>query len=150
MSYQIFVRADPKYKKIIHSLEKTAHATLSFLDMPDGDLTLVFTDDKRVQELNKKFAGIDHSTDVLSFPEGEPDVETGKIYYGDVVISIPTAERQAKEAGHSLKDELTLLITHGTLHLLGFEHEEENDRRKMWSVQDEILAQLGCEIASPG
>ena len=150
MSYKIFIHADPDHKHILHDLEKVAHATLSFFDIPGGHLTLAFTDDDHIQELNKEFAGVDHPTDVLSFPDGDTDLETGEIYYGDVVISIPYAERQAKEAGHPLRSELTLLIIHGILHLLGFNHEEEDERRKMWSVQDEILTQLGSEIASPG
>ena len=131
-------------------MEKAAYATLSFLATPDGELTLAFTDDESIQELNRQFAGINRPTDVLSFPNWDTDIETGRNYYGDVVISIPFAERQAKEAGHPLRDELTLLITHGVLHLLGFEHEEEDDRHKMWSIQDEILTQLGISIASPG
>jgi probable rRNA maturation factor len=150
MSYKIFIHADPNYTNIIHDLEKVANATLSFLNMPSGNLTLAFTDNDHIQKLNKQFAGMDHPTDVLSFPDGETDLETGEIYYGDVVISIPFAERQAKEAGHSTRNELTLLIAHGVLHLLGFEHKEEDDRRKMWSVQDEILTKLGSEITSPG
>jgi probable rRNA maturation factor len=72
------------------------------------------------------------------------------MYYGDVILSMPIAEQQAREAGHPLRDELTLLIVHGVLHLLGFDHSGEDDRHKMWSIQDEILSQLGCKIASPG
>jgi probable rRNA maturation factor len=150
MSHKVLIYADPDHKNVLHDLEKVAYTTLSVLDVPSGHLTLAFTDDDHIRELNREFAGVDQPTDVLSFPNNDTDLETGEMYYGDVVISIPYAERQAKEAGHPLRSELTLLIIHGVLHLFGFEHEEEEDRRKMWSVQDEILTQLGIEIVSPG
>ena len=150
MRYNIFIHADPDFEHIDHDMEKVAHATLSYLNAPDGDLTLVLTDDAGIQKLNREFVGIDRPTDVLSFINGEPDPDTGRMYFGDVVLSIPSADRQAKQSGHSLGDELNLLITHGVLHLLGFEHEEEEDRKKMWSVQDQITTQVGSKIASPG
>ena len=83
MSYKIFIHADPDHKHILHDLEKVARATLSFFDIPGGHLTLAFTDDDHIQELNKEFAGVDHPTDVLSFPDGDTDLETGEIYYGE-------------------------------------------------------------------
>jgi probable rRNA maturation factor len=149
MSYNIFIHADPEFENIEHDIKKVANATLSYLNAPDGDLALVLTDDEGIQKLNREYAGVDRPTDVLSFSDGEPDLDTGRMYYGDVVLSIPCADRQAKHSGHTLGDELSLLITHGVLHLLGFEHEDEEDRQKMWSVQDEILTQVGSNIASP-
>ncbi len=149
MSYEIFIHTDPNYEMIVQDLKKVADATLSHLNAATGDLTLAFTDDKSVQKLNREFAGVNHPTDVLSFSNGDTDTETGKIYYGDVVLSVPIAERQATEAGHSLRDELTLLIIHGVLHLLGFEHSEEEDQQKMWAIQDEVLTHLGSKIKSP-
>ncbi len=67
----------------------------------------------------------------------------------NIAIAVPIAKRQAKEGGHSLKAELQLLTVHGTLHLLGYDHEEPEDKKKMWWVQSSILAQLGAEITSP-
>jgi probable rRNA maturation factor len=150
MSYRIFVHADSDFSNLDYDLGKVADTALSYLEAPDGDLTLVLTNDEGIQDLNREFAGINLPTDVLSFSDGETDIETNRMYYGDVILSIPFAERQARLAGHSLQDELTLLITHGVLHLLGFEHSEENSRQKMWSIQDEILHHLGSGILSPG
>lgn len=149
MNYEVFIHIDPTYQNKIHDLDKVATATLSYLDAAPGDITLVFTGNKTIQKLNKEFMGVDQSTDVLSFPNGEQDIETARMYYGDIVLSIPVAEGQAKEAGHSLKEELTLLIVHGILHLMGFDHSNQDDRQRMWFVQDEILNLLGCEIESP-
>jgi probable rRNA maturation factor len=149
MTYKIFIHVDPAYQPKVQKLRKFAHATLTYLDAPPGDLTLVFADDETIQELNRRFAGKDRPTDVLSFPGESSDIKTGRSYYGDVVISLPYAEHQAQEAGHSLQDELTLLIIHGVLHLLGFDHSSPEEHRNMWSIQDEILSQLGCEIGSP-
>jgi probable rRNA maturation factor len=149
MSYKISIHADPNFRNMDHDLEKVAKTTLSYLDTPEGDLTIVLTNDEGIQDLNREFAGINQPTDVLSFPSGETDIETNRIYYGDVIVSIPFAERQARRERHSLEDELKLLIIHGVLHLLGFGHTEEDGRQKMWSIQDEILKQLGSEIESP-
>jgi probable rRNA maturation factor len=70
-------------------------------------------------------------------------------YLGDIAISVPMAKRQAKAGGHSLKSELQLLTVHGTLHLLGYDHEEAEEKKLMWAAQSSILAQVGAEITSP-
>ena len=149
MNYEVFIQIDPEYQNKIHDLDKVAAATLSYLDAAAGDITLVFTGNEIIQRLNKEFMGVDQPTDVLSFPNGEQDIETARTYYGDIVLSIPLAEGQAKEGGHSLKEELTLLIIHGILHLMGFDHSSQEKRQRMWAIQDEILNLLGCEIVSP-
>jgi probable rRNA maturation factor len=70
----------------------------------------------------------------------------GAGYLGDIVISLPRARHQASAAGHSLNDELQLLVVHGVLHLLGHDHDTPNRKKKMWAVQDEILRNLGVRI----
>ena len=149
MKHKVFIHVDPAQQSKVQELEKVAYTTLNYLDAPPGDLTLAFTDDKTIQDLNKRFAAVDKPTDILSFPGEGSDMETGRTYYGDVVISLPYAERQAQDAGHSLKDELTLLAIHGILHLSGFDHSNPDEQDSMWSLQDEILLHLGCQIASP-
>ena len=112
-----------------------------------GQVTLVVTDDQGIQELNRDFLGIDAPTDVLAFSaqEGErafvaaPEASS---YLGDVIISYPRAVAQAGEMGHSLKLELNLLIVHGLLHLLGYDHAEEGEKALMWATQDKILRGL--------
>jgi probable rRNA maturation factor len=110
-----------------------------------GDLTVVLSDDAQVRELNRKYLGIDASTDVLSFPAAETDPETGEAYLGDVIISVPQAEMQARAAGHPLESEIQLLVVHGVLHLLGHDHAEPDARASMWAVQAGVLRRLGLQ-----
>jgi probable rRNA maturation factor len=109
----------------------------------------VLTDDQKVQELNRDYRSLDEPTDVLSFQMDERDPETGELYFGDIVISIPTARSQAQTAGHSLIEELSLLVVHGTLHLLGFDHGNPVDQKRMWDIQTEILDSLGLDLVFP-
>lgn len=119
---------------------------------PPAAVSVLLTTDDQLQQLNRDFRGIDAPTDVLSFPAeklplaimGEEDP-----YLGDIAISVPMAQRQAKESGHTLKDELQLLTIHGALHLLGHDHEEPEEKKVMWWAQNSILAQIGAEITSP-
>jgi probable rRNA maturation factor len=112
-------------------------------------LSILVTGDEQVQELNRRYAGDDHATDVLSFSleEGEafaapPD---GLRRLGEVVISCDTARRQAQAAGHFLEDELAHLLVHGILHLLGYDHGEDVTEREMRAVEQSILAAAGAE-----
>ena len=109
----------------------------------DSELTIVLTDDSKIQDLNRDYLGIDAPTDVLSFPASESDPETGTRYLGDILISIPYAARSAEQAGHSLESEAQLLAVHGVLHLLGHDHAEANEKARMWKAQAEILESLG-------
>jgi probable rRNA maturation factor len=107
------------------------------------DLSIVLTDDAHIRALNRDFLGHDSPTDVLSFPAGETDPETGVPYLGDVVISVPRASAQARDAGHELEAEVQLLVVHGVLHLLGHDHRKAGEKDRMWAVQAEILERLG-------
>ena len=112
-----------------------------------GQVTVVITDDVGIQELNRDFLGIDAPTDVLSFGAQEaagPFViapEAGN-YLGDVIVSYPRATAQAEEQGHPAGRELDLLVVHGLLHLLGYDHAAEAEQAVMWARQDEILNSL--------
>jgi probable rRNA maturation factor len=116
---------------------------------PQVDLSIVLTDDEEISQLNLQFLGIDAATDVLSFPSGEQDPDTGIPYLGDIIISLPRAQSQAEAGGHTVEDELRLLTVHGVLHLLGFDHAETGDRDHMWRLQDAILEDLGCAVRTP-
>lgn len=125
-------------------LEGAARAALEHQsESPDSELTIVLTDDVRLQELNREYLGIDEPTDVLSFPASETDPETGARYLGDILISIPRAKGQAAAAGHPLESEMQLLVVHGVLHLLGHDHAHAEEKSRMWKAQSEILTQLG-------
>lgn len=113
-------------------------------------VSILLTDDAQLRDLNNAYRGIDEVTDVLSFPAGmaEPG-SPDKLYLGDIAISVPYAKRRAYEEQHSLKSELQLLAVHGTLHLLGYDHETAADKDLMWGVQASILAQVGAELTGP-
>lgn len=127
---------------VLGILEHAAQAVLAY-QSTDGDLTIVLTDDTQLCELNRSYLGIDAPTDVLSFPASETDPETARRYLGDILISIPRAEEQARAAGHALEAEVQLLTVHGTLHLLGYNHAKADEKARMWKVQAQILERLG-------
>ncbi|HHU31709.1 MAG TPA: rRNA maturation RNase YbeY [Clostridia bacterium] len=113
------------------------------------EVSLVLVDDKKIQELNRDYRGIDRPTDVLSFPLREavedegPKVSVDEWLLGDIVVSMETALRQAEEYGHSLERELGFLIVHGCLHLLGYDHQREEERQVMREKEEAILTSLG-------
>ncbi|MDD3653392.1 MAG: rRNA maturation RNase YbeY [Desulfotomaculaceae bacterium] len=109
----------------------------------EAEISLVFVDDNYIRNLNLQYRGIDSPTDVLSFAmlEGE-SIQGGEAMLGDVVISLQTAKRQAEEYGHSFQREVAYLTIHGVLHLLGYDHQTEDERRKMRQNEEELLARL--------
>jgi probable rRNA maturation factor len=126
-------------------LERAARVTLESSTSfgAEADMTIVLTDDAQLHKLNREYLGVDAPTDVLSFPADEEDPETGVPYLGDILISIPRAAQQAKAAGHSVEDEAQLLVVHGTLHLLGHDHAEAEEKARMWKAQSGVMSMLG-------
>jgi probable rRNA maturation factor len=142
----IFVNIHPDLDVTISpdSIEKAVSAVMDLMKVDEKhDITVVITVDNQIQDLNRQFRQIDTSTDVLSFGSGEMDPDTGNTYLGDVIISYPQAVIQAGIAGHPVESELQLLTIHGTLHLFGFDHSDEKEKVRMWSVQSEALGRLG-------
>ncbi len=141
----INIEINPEFQRVFmpDTLERAARATLLQQSAPDADLTLVLTGDAQIQALDRDFLGKDAPTDVLSFPASETDPETGRRYLGDIVISVPRAEAQSISAGHSLEAELSLLVVHGVLHLLGHDHAGAEEKVRMWAAQSEVLTRLG-------
>ena len=110
----------------------------------EGALNVVFVNDAYIQSLNKIYRGKDKSTDVLSFNyQGE---ETDSQLMGEVYISVPTAERQAKDHKHSLHDEITKLLIHGILHVHGHDHEEDEEYKQMYAVEKAVLGDIAGEL----
>jgi metalloprotein, YbeY/UPF0054 family len=138
-----------KFKKLV-SLEELKKAAQTVLDTlrPDVEceLTIAIEDDAHVQKLNKKYRQIDKTTDVLSFESNDLNPESGLLNLGDIIISYPMAFNQSSTAGHPVLSELQLLVVHGLLHLLGYDHAEPGEKEKMWVVQNNILDQLGVTI----
>ena len=141
----INIEIHPDFRRVFMPdiLERAAKAALVQQSAPHGDLTLVLTNDAQVQVLDRDFLGEDAPTDVLSFPSFEIDPDTGCRYLGDIIISVPRAEAQSVAMGHSLEAELSLLVVHGVLHLLGHNHGGMEEKACMWAAQSEILAKLG-------
>jgi probable rRNA maturation factor len=142
----IFFEVDRKLKVTVKRslITRAIQATLQHLSVPeDSNLTIVLADDAQLQTLNRDYLGIDAPTDVLSFPAHEPDPESGNIYLGDIIISLPQAKVQAQTAGHPLGTEIQLLVVHGMLHLMGYDHSELDEKARMWAAQSEILNKLG-------
>ena len=106
-------------------LRSAAEIALSQHGKPDAEVCILLTDDDEVRDLNRRFRGIDASTDVLTFPSG---IEAP---LGDIAISVPYAKRQAEARKVSLGQELGYLAIHGVLHLVGFDDEAETDRAAM-------------------
>ncbi|HWQ84031.1 MAG TPA: rRNA maturation RNase YbeY [Anaerolineales bacterium] len=131
-------------------LERAARTALELAGAePAAGLTIVLTDDAQIQQLNSQFSGLDAPTDVLSFPAGELDLDSDELYLGDIVISAPRALAQASAGGHLYREEMQLLVVHGVLHLLGHDHGEPDEKQRMWALQSQALAALGCTISSP-
>ena len=105
-------------------------------------INLKLVDDAEIQALNKKYAGSDKSTDVLSFNYHEDGSVPLDGELGDVAISLDTAKRQAETAGTSLEAEVTLLVIHGCLHILGYDHAAAAERSKMDQLQGQIMQRL--------
>ena len=104
--------------------------------------TIVFVSDSAIKELNRRFRGNNHSTDVLSFPSAEEHFEIGHVaQLGEVIISVPRAVAQAKENGLSFVDEVRQLILHGLLHLCGYDH--ETDHGEMNRLELRLRKKLG-------
>lgn len=121
-------------------LSTLARHALSAEDVDEGaELSLLFVEADHIRKLNNRFAGNDYPTDVLAFPMMEDD-EEGSLLLGDVVICPEIAQKNASELGHELQEELAALVVHGTLHLLGYDHQREDDKTKMDTRSREILA----------
>ncbi|WP_285718883.1 rRNA maturation RNase YbeY [Pelosinus sp. IPA-1] len=115
---------------------------------PHTEVSLVLADDEYIRVLNRQYRDKDCSTDVLSFAlnEGEePLMIDGpeEVLLGDIIISLETATRQAEEYGHSLERELAYLTVHGILHLLGYDHMSEEDKKEMRQEEEYVLSFLG-------
>jgi probable rRNA maturation factor len=128
-------------------LKRSARAILSDVGETSADLAVLLVGEQRMRDLNRRYRGKDRVTDVLAFAMREAftpyAVRHTLNMLGDVVISVPTACRQAKEAGRSLDEELTWLLVHGILHLCGYDHERsEKDARRMHRRERMILRSI--------
>lgn len=134
-------------RKVISDIKKAASKTLEIAgERKKYALTVSIGSDEFVHELNKTYRNVDRTTDVLSFSEEYIIPGTSTIYLGDIAISYQTALIQASEAGHPAINELSLLTIHGVLHLLGFDHQDDDQKKEMWAIQHQVLDLLGINM----
>ena len=117
------------------------------------EISVLFVDDEQIREINNDFRKIDSSTDVLSFPmlkfdgtrviDSVGDSYLGVVVLGDIVISLEHAAAQAQEYGHSFEREIGFLTCHSMFHLLGYDHETEEERAAMHEKEEEVLGKMG-------
>ena len=140
--------SQPELDKNIHlDLERAVNTTFDLCGSKGhGSAALFVCSDEEIRALNKEYRGIDAPTDVLSFPSGSENPESGGIFLGDIAISLPTALRQSVKSGHPLGHELVLLIVHGVLHLLGYDHSTKDEERIMWDLQKKVFELMGYSI----
>lgn len=108
-----------------------------------GDVTVALVSDRRMRTLNRTFRGNDYATDVLSFPADTAESPEARPLLGDIVIAAGVAARQAREHRHALGTELRVLALHGLLHLLGYDHEDEDDNGRMARVEARLRRKGG-------
>jgi len=148
--YEINVEIGWRYRDAVDAewLRGVAGRVLAAEGVARAEAGIVIAGDRKVRDLNRRYRGEDAPTDVLSFCLTEnaegfvlPPDETTRL--GDVVISLPTARRQAEAAGHSVEHEVEILLVHGVLHLLGYDHVEEKDARRMRASEKARLSAPG-------
>ncbi|QCX32404.1 rRNA maturation RNase YbeY [Caloramator sp. E03] len=137
-------------------IEKSIYSTLQHENFSKPyEISVVLTDNDKIKEINKEFRGIDRETDVLSFPMlnekfidnnfnfEDINPQTGEVVLGDIVLSLEKAKSQAIEYGHSFEREVSFLTVHSVLHLLGYDHERDEDRIIMRQKEESILEKIG-------
>ena len=150
MSEEIEISVEEKFRGVVNQgwARGIAQTVLKAEGMvPPYEVSIVFTDSETVKQLNRDYRGVDETTDVLAFymlPQKQVDNSfalppDGVTRLGEVIISYPQAVEQAKEQGHSPERELALLIIHGILHLLAYDHEEPEEEAKMRAREKELL-----------
>jgi rRNA maturation RNase YbeY len=145
MTMSILVNNAQSAQKIdLRWLKKQGRTILQHLEQEDCELSILLTDDTGIHELNRQYRDKDRPTDVLSFPQDEDAVnEKGETLLGDVVISVETADRQAADHHLSLEEELILLLIHGILHLMGYDHEtSRQDARTMKQKTQDVFGRI--------
>jgi probable rRNA maturation factor len=142
-------------EEMVNLLKELLQYAAQTLNIGDAEMSITFVDNARIQEINKTYRDKDQPTDVISFAmedevEGEVTivgVDMPRVL-GDILISIPKAKEQAEEHGHSFKRELGFLALHGFLHLLGYDHRNEEDEKEMFGLQNELLNSFGLTRSS--
>jgi probable rRNA maturation factor len=125
------------------TVQEVARQTLIVMQLQDVMLSILLCNDQFIHPLNREYRGKDYPTDVLSFSQREGEFAFDEdAVLGDVIISVETALRQAEEKKHSFGTEMEILLVHGILHLLGYDHVDDDDASVMQAKEQEILDQI--------
>lgn len=151
MEFEIDIQADVAVT--YEEVELVETAVITTLQQqavaPPAMLTVVLTDDAAIRRLNNDYRDTNAPTDVLSFPVGESMPGMAALYLGDIIISVPFATEQAIASGHPAIAELQLLAVHGTLHLLGHDHADVDEKNGMWTAQTAVMTSLNLAHITP-
>lgn len=132
------IEMDEKLESIIKTVLETEGLSLAY------EVSITFVDKDEIHQLNKEFRKVDRPTDVLSFPmDTDFIVEGVDVMLGDIVICMDVAKEQANDFGHSLDREIMYLTCHSTLHLLGYDHMTDDEKKEMRSREKEVMKILG-------
>ena len=153
MFYEVIYKEVDKNKEYEKVIERVLTKCFEEEKLQNSKLyiTVTLTTKENIKEINKEYRNIDRATDVLSFPMFEKDELEAKIknrdfehvdVLGDLVISIEKVKEQAEEYGHSFERELSYMLVHGFYHLMGYDHIEEEDKKKMRPKEEKILNDL--------
>lgn len=123
-------------QEMLELLKKVIITAAELEGYSGGEVSIAFVSNQQIKELNSKYRDKDQITDVLSFPIDDEML-------GDIIISAKRAAEQALEYGHSLKRELAYLTVHGMLHLFGYDHQSEEEKKEMRQKEERVLTQLG-------
>ena len=144
MEIGLFNETKENLEEYLGVIEEVLKHGLQKLKTGEVTFNVIFVDNNYIHELNKTYRHIDRETDVITFAlEDDQTFNPLDRVLGDIYISLDKAKSQSEEYGHSLKRELCFLATHGLLHLLGYDHMEKDDEKVMFSLQEEILNEMG-------
>ena len=137
-------------QEIIDNVTKAAEMVGELYGVENGEVSVTLTDNAYIHTLNRQYRGIERPTDVLSFAlneSEEPEIDGGLDVnvLGDLIISVERAEEQAADYGHSVRREMAFLTVHGMLHLLGYDHIDDEDKKVMREKEEELLKEIGYE-----
>ena len=142
--FEIFNETSYELENEINDLRKLLDFALEREGLKNVEFNVIFVDSDTIHDMNKTYRNVDRVTDVISFAlEDNKTIELDHRLLGDIYICIERAYEQAEEYGHPFKRELSFLAIHGLLHLLGYDHMEEDEEKVMFQKQDDILSEFG-------
>jgi probable rRNA maturation factor len=132
-------------KRTIDALHKAMNIASNLHSLEDSTVNIILVDNVKIREINREYRGVDRETDVISFALNDFEVTFPweREELGDIYISVEKALEQSREYGHSFDRELVYLAVHGLLHLLGYDHLEEAEKKEMRQEEEKIMAEVG-------